>query len=59
MENGGNAKAAEYFKKYGIRSDPSKQIDYKSSGVQKYKQELTKKIDQMIESQNPQVTTTT
>jgi hypothetical protein len=29
MQNGGNDKALEYFKKYGIVTDLNKNIDYK------------------------------
>jgi len=47
MEQGGNPKALEYFKKYGV----SRPFDYKVSNVQKYKQELTKKVDSILDSE--------
>jgi ADP-ribosylation factor GTPase-activating protein 2/3 len=47
LEQGGNTKSIEYFKKYGI----SRPIDYKNSSVQKYKQELTKKVDSILDSE--------
>jgi len=46
LEQGGNPKALEYFKKYGL----SRPFDYKSSIIQKYKQELTKKTDIILEA---------
>jgi len=46
MENGGNTKALEHFRKYGIKPP----IDYKNSAVQKYKQDLTKRVDALLES---------
>jgi ADP-ribosylation factor GTPase-activating protein 2/3 len=47
MENGGNTKAQDYFKKYGL----SRPYDYKSSTAQKYKQDLTKKVDSILDSE--------
>lgn len=47
IEQGGNTKALEYFKKYGV----SRPFDYKSATVQKYKQELTKKVDSILDSE--------
>lgn len=46
VEQGGNTKALDHFKKYGI----TKPYDYKASTVQKYKQDLTKKIDNILEA---------
>jgi len=40
MELGGNTKAKEYFNKHHFQ----KPYDYKNAQVQKYKQELTKKV---------------
>lgn len=57
MENGGNTKALDYFKKYGIKSDASKPIDYKLASAQKYKQDLTKKVDIILDSENGSVST--
>jgi hypothetical protein len=59
MENGGNTKALEYFKKYGLRSDTSRSIDYKVSTAQKYKQNLTKKVDGILDAENGTAQTTT
>lgn len=42
MENGGNHKAHEFFRKNGVITGTT--IDYKNSGIQKYKQELNKKV---------------
>jgi len=41
MELGGNTKALEYFRKQGLKAP----YDYKNPTIQKYKQELTKKVD--------------
>jgi len=46
MEQGGNPKALEYFKKHGLKAP----YDYKNPIVQKYKQELTKKVDAVLGS---------
>jgi len=40
MELGGNTKALEYFRKQGLKTP----YDYKNSTIQKYKQDLTKKV---------------
>ncbi len=42
MENGGNTKASEYFKRHGATC--GNVIDYKHQAVQKYKQELERKV---------------
>ena len=42
METGGNAKALDYFKKNGAVA--ANAIDYKNSAIQKYKQDLNKKV---------------
>jgi len=47
IEQGGNTKAFEYFKKYGL----SRPFDYKSSNALKYRQELTKKVDSILDSE--------
>jgi len=49
MELGGNTKAKEYFNKHHFQ----KPYDYKSAQVQKYKQELTKKVDSLLENKKP------
>jgi len=41
MELGGNPKALEYFKKQGLKAP----YDYKGAQIQKYKQDLAKKVD--------------
>jgi len=46
MEQGGNTKALEYFRKQGLKTP----YDYKGSQIQKYKQELTKKVDAILSS---------
>lgn len=48
MELGGNTKAHEYFQKQGIKTP----YDYKSSFVQKYKQELIKKAEASLANNN-------
>jgi len=48
MEQGGNTKALEYFKKQGLKAP----YDYKNPSIQKYKQELTKKVDAVLASNN-------
>jgi len=50
MEHGGNAKALEYFKKFGLKPP----YDYKNPNIQKYKQELTKKVDAALGSAKPE-----
>ncbi len=40
MELGGNPKALEYFRKQGLKTP----YDYKGAQIQKYKQELAKKV---------------
>jgi len=50
MEHGGNAKASEYFKKHGLKTP----YDYKNPVIQKYKQELTKKVDAALGATKPQ-----
>lgn len=42
MENGGNVRAHDYFKKHGAVF--GNVIDYKHQAVQKYKQELERKV---------------
>jgi ADP-ribosylation factor GTPase-activating protein 2/3 len=59
MENGGNTKALDYFKKYGLKPEPNRPVDYKSSTVQKYKQDLTKKVDGILEAENGTLVQTT
>ena len=45
MQNGGNDKALEYFKKNGLISDTNKNIDYKQAAAQRYKNDLIKKVN--------------
>ena len=45
METGGNAKALEYLRKNGAIVNNN--IDYKHSSIQKYKQDLNKKVIKM------------
>lgn len=47
MQNGGNDRALEYFKKNGMITDTNKNIDYKAVVAQRYKNELVKKVDQI------------
>jgi len=54
LEIGGNAKAAEYFRKHGLKPP----IEYKSQIPQKYKNELIKKVDTMLSSMQPVIQTT-
>lgn len=42
MENGGNVRAYDYFKKHGAVF--GNVVDYKHQAVQKYKQELERKV---------------
>jgi len=49
MELGGNAKALEYFKKHGLKAP----YDYKNSLIQKYKQELAKKTEAVLDASKP------
>jgi len=53
LEIGGNAKAAEYFRKHGLKPP----IDYKSQPPQKYQAELIKKVDAMLSSLQPMTQT--
>jgi len=59
MENGGNTKALDYFKKYGMKADSNRPVDYKASNVQKYKQDLTKKVDGILDAENGTTTVQT
>ncbi len=52
MELGGNAKAIEFFRKNNLKTDPSKPVDYSNSVVQRYKNDLTKKVDSMLNAEN-------
>jgi ADP-ribosylation factor GTPase-activating protein 2/3 len=54
LEIGGNAKAAEYFRKNGLKAP----IDYKSQVSQKYQTELIKKVDALLSSMQPMTQTT-
>jgi ADP-ribosylation factor GTPase-activating protein 2/3 len=54
LEVGGNARAAEFFKKHGLKAP----YDYKSQTSQKYKAELAKKVDTLLSSMQPQFTHT-
>jgi ADP-ribosylation factor GTPase-activating protein 2/3 len=47
LEQGGNTKALDHFKKYGI----VRPFEYKNPSVQKYKQDLTKKVDSILDSE--------
>jgi len=49
LEIGGNAKAAEYFRKQGLKAP----FEYKSQVPQKYKTDLIKKVDIMLSSMQP------
>lgn len=49
LELGGNAKCHEYFKKNGLKAP----YDYKSQISQKYKTEMTKKVDNLMASLQP------
>jgi ADP-ribosylation factor GTPase-activating protein 2/3 len=49
MELGGNVKAKEYFNKHHLKTP----YDYKNAHIQKYKQELTKKVDALLENNKP------
>jgi len=51
---GGNAKAAEYFRKNGLKAP----IDYRSQVPQKYQTDLIKKVDAMLSSLQPMTQTT-
>lgn len=48
MENGGNQKALDYFRKNGAVPNNTRNIDYKSPVVQRYKQELTKIVESQL-----------
>jgi len=54
LEQGGNTKALDYFKKYGL----SRPFEYKNPSVQKYKQDLTKKVDSILDSEMRSAQTT-
>jgi len=54
LEIGGNAKAAEYFRKNGLKHP----IDYKSQIPLKYQNDLIKKVDAMLLSLQPMTQTT-
>lgn len=57
LELGGNKNCAEHFKRYGI----NKPYDYRAANAQKYKQELLKKIEAVlnVKSGQPQNNNTT
>ena len=48
MQNGGNEKALDFFKKNSIVSDTNKNIDYKQAIVQRYKNDLLKKVEALL-----------
>lgn len=48
MENGGNKKALEYFHKNGVISQNDTTIDYKSSIVQRYKNDQIKIVENIL-----------
>ena len=50
MEFGGNNNFLEYLKKSGVISGQSREIDYKSNIVARYKQELNKKVEDYLKS---------
>jgi hypothetical protein len=47
LEQGGNTKALDHFKKYGV----VRPFEYKNPSVQKYKQDLTKKVDSILDAE--------
>lgn len=57
MEMGGNHKALEYLRKNHLKNDPGTPVDYKSAILQRYKNDLLKKIDIALEQENGSATT--
>jgi ADP-ribosylation factor GTPase-activating protein 2/3 len=55
LEHGGNAKTQEYFNKYGLK----RPYDYKSQTAQKYKNDLIKKIDTLLNANAQTISTPT
>ncbi|KAL4470346.1 hypothetical protein ABPG74_011957 [Tetrahymena malaccensis] len=53
MQNGGNDKALEYFKKNGLINDTNKNCDYKSNIAQRYKNDLVKKVEGIMAKNAP------
>ncbi|EAR89502.2 ARF GTPase activator (macronuclear) [Tetrahymena thermophila SB210] len=58
MQNGGNDKALEFFKKNGLISDSNKNCDYKSNVAQRYKNDLVKKVEGIMAKNAPAQTKT-